>query len=136
MTDYDGMRDAGLHRFEYSIAAYDKPFAQSNVVGDAHVYNAGLLAVAGELRLPPAPQVESDHVRLAALKWAEKGRALIVRCFESRGRSGEAEVTVPPGFHTASKVNLLERQAVALPIVRGRVRVPVHGWEIATLRLE
>jgi len=136
MTDYDGMRDAGGHQFKYALTAYDSPFAESSIVNDAEGYNAGLLTVEGEVKLPEAPRVESDHVRISALKWAEQGEAIIVRLWEYRGRSGVAEVAVPAKIRAAAKVNLLERQAQPLAIENSRVKVPVRGWEIATLRLE
>ena len=136
MTEFDGMRDAGRHHFEYALAAYDVPLDESNVVADAEGYNAGLLAVAGEARLPEGPQVRSDHVRLAAIKRAEKGNALVVRLLEFRGRTGTAQVTVPATARSVAKVNLLERQARPLAITGGRMKVPVRGWEIATLRIE
>lgn len=136
MTDYDGMRDAGRHHFEYAVTAYDSPFAESRVVDDAEAYNAGFLAAAGEARLPQAPRVASDHVRLSALKWSETGRALVLRLFEFRGKSGFAEVTVPARARSASKVNLLERGGEPLAVDRGRVRIPVRAWEIATLRFD
>ncbi|MBE3070293.1 MAG: hypothetical protein IMZ66_08660 [Planctomycetes bacterium] len=136
MTEFDGMRDAGRHHFEYALAAYDVPFAESTVVADAEGYNAGLLVAPGEARLPEGPRVRSDHVRLAAMKRAEKGKALILRLVEFRGRAGEAEVALPWPVRGAAKVNLLEREARPLAVTGGRVRVPVRGWEIATLRVE
>ena len=136
MTEYDGMRDAGDHHFEYAIAAYAEPLAKSEAVADAEGYNAGLIALAGEVRLPKGPEVRSDHVRLAALKWAEQGRALIVRLSEFRGKAGEVEVTAPAGARAAARVNLLERRGRPLAIAGGRVSVQVRGWEIATLRFE
>ncbi|HUU58887.1 MAG TPA: glycosyl hydrolase-related protein, partial [Phycisphaerae bacterium] len=135
MTDYDGMRDEGEHRFEYALAAYDRPFADSDVVGDAESYNAGLLAAPGQVELPEVPRVVSDHVRLAAMKLSEKGRALILRLFEFRGRGGAAELKLPDTARSVQKVNLLERNGQDLEIRSGGVRLPVRAWEIATLRL-
>jgi len=138
MTGWDGMRDAGRHRFEYALTAYGRPFADSSVVSDAEGYNAGLLAVAGDARLPEPPRVESDHVRLAAVKHAENGDALVLRLWEYRGRRGPADVVLPPSLRarSAAKVNLLERRGRTLPIAAGRLSVPLRPWEIATLRLE
>jgi len=60
----------------------------------------------------------------------------VVRLLEFRGRTGTAQVTVPATARSVAKVNLLERQARPLAITGGRMKVPVRGWEIATLRIE
>jgi alpha-mannosidase len=135
MTDWDGMRDAGEHDFDFAIAAYAAPLAESDVVFEAEGYNAGLVAVAGEAHLPDLPRVESNVARLAALKWAEQGRALILRVCEFRGQGGEVEITLPSGIERAERVNLLERQAQTLEIKAQRTSVLLRPWEIATLRL-
>jgi alpha-mannosidase len=135
MTDWDGMRDAGKHRFDYAVTAYPGPLPESDVVLDAASYNAGLLAVAGGLNLPEAPQVRSKVARLAALKWAEQGQALILRLHEFRGKGGPVEVRVPSVIKRVARVNLLERQAEPLALEDGRVSLTVRSWEIATLCL-
>jgi alpha-mannosidase len=136
MTAYDGMRDAGHHHFEYAITAYDAPFAGSSVVNDAEGYNAGLVAVPGIAKLPQAPQCDSDHVRISALKLAEQGGGLIIRLWEYRGRGGDVSVRLPAGVKDVAKVNMLERQAEPLTMRNGRVSLRVRPWEIATLRAE
>jgi alpha-mannosidase len=106
------------------------------VVADAAGYNAGLLAVAGQAKLPVLPRVQSEHVRLAAVKCAEDGRqALILRFVEFRGQAGSALLQLPGSFRSAAKVNLLERGGEILPISDGKVLMKVRAWEIATLRL-
>jgi len=142
MTAYDGMRDEGQHEFEYAVTAYRQPFVESPVVLDAEGYNAGLLALPGRTNLPLMPILESDNVRLAAVKWAEDctdhylGNALILRLVEYRGRHGQAAINLPGYVHSAAKVNLLERQAEPLPVSNGKINVSLRAWEIATLRLE
>ncbi|HEY3324804.1 MAG TPA: glycosyl hydrolase-related protein [Planctomycetota bacterium] len=136
MTAYDGMRDAGNHVFEYAITAYDAPFAESSVVNDSESYNTELIAVEGLAEIPQAPQCESDHVRISALKCAEHNDDLIVRLWEYRGKGGEVSVRLPERAARVSKVNLLERQPEPLEIHAGRVRFAMRPWEIATLRIE
>jgi alpha-mannosidase len=142
MTAYDGMRDEGQHDFEYAVTAYPQSFVENRIVQDAEAYNAGLLAVPGRANLPLMPAVQSDNVRLAAVKWAEESidsyqaNALILRLVEFRGRSGQATISLPGYIRSAAKVNLLERQAESLPMKNGKVQVTFRAWEIATLRLE
>jgi hypothetical protein len=133
MIEWDGMRDAGEHAFDFAVTAYDASFAASTVVGDADSFNTGLLAVAGRAVLPALPSVCSEVARVAALKWAEQGDALILRLCEYRGRGGAVSVILPDGFTSAARVNLLERQPVPLPIAKRTITLTLRPWEIATL---
>lgn len=135
MTDYDGMRDSGEHDFEFAVTAYMETFADSSVVFDAESYNAGLLAVPGSARLADMPQVHSDCARLAAVKWAEKEPAVILRLCEFRGKGGAVEIELPGWVKQARQVNLLERGDETLSIENRRVRLTLRPWEIATLKL-
>lgn len=137
MTDFQGMRDAGEHRFEFALAAYAGPFAAGSVVDDAESYCAGAVAVPGRVNLPKMPTLRSKCARIAALKGAEEGDALIVRLFEFRGEGGEAVLSLPEEIASASKVNLLERCGTALPVGRnGEVEIRLRPWEIASIRCE
>jgi alpha-mannosidase len=86
--------------------------------------------------LPRVPLVISENIRLAALKWAEQGKALIVRLAEYRGRAGHAVVRPPEGVRRVQRTNLLERQGRALRYEHGVIELDVRAWEIATLRLD
>ncbi len=136
MTDWDGMRDAGDHHFEYAIAAYAKPFAESKVVLDAESYNTGLVAVAGNVQLPKLPRVHSTCTRIASLKWAELGQAIILRLHEFRGQGGPVKITLPDIISNITRVNLLERQGTPLELKNNCVQLTTRPWEITTLRLE
>jgi alpha-mannosidase len=142
MTDFDGMRDEGQHEFEFAVTAYPQPFADNRVVQDAEGYNAGLLAVPGRLVFPQIPTVQSNNVRLAAVKWAEHdpgekpANALILRLVEYRGQAGQVVVSLPEYVRSAAVVNLLERQSRVLAVSNNKVQIDVRAWEITTLRLE
>jgi len=137
MTDFDGMRDAGEHLFEYALCSYRGRFANSSVVPDSEAYNAGLMAVPGRMNLPQdLPRVVKGPVRLAALKWAEAGQALIVRLAEFRGAGGLATVSVPTPVKSVARMNMLEREAEPLRVAGGTVTVKVRPWEIISMRME
>jgi alpha-mannosidase len=136
MTAWDGMRDAGAHAFQLALAAYDRPFAESTVVADAESFNAGLLALPGRAELPAMPILQADAVRLAAVKWAENGQALILRLHEYRGAGGDAIITLPFAVAGAAKVNMLERQPEPLAMQNQSIELTLRPWEIATVRIE
>ncbi len=137
MTDFWGMRDAGEHRFEFSIAAYAGSFAGSPVVDEAEAYNAGAVAVQGAARLPQMPSLKSACARISSVKASEKGDALIVRVVEFRGAGGAASLRLPQQAKSVSKVDLLERNGEALPLDGdGAASFKLRPWEIATFRCE
>jgi alpha-mannosidase len=136
MTDWDGMRDTGMHHFDYALVAYDAPLRDSSVVVDADTYNAQLLCAQGEVSLPEMPVVEADNVRVASIKMAETGTALIMRLLEYRGRDGQVRLKVPCRFGAVSRVNLLERDATPCEVVAGEVALHLRPFEIATVRIE
>ncbi len=135
MTDWDGMRDEGSHTFDFAASAYGAPLLDSPVVGEAQAYQYRLPVVASDLHLPEMPQMLSGNVRLAALKWAEKGNGVVLRLVEYRGQEGQAEIILPAWAKEAARVNLLERDAVQLTPEDGKVVVKVRPWEIATVKL-
>ena len=105
------------------------------MVGEAQAYQYRLPVVTSDLHLPEMPQMLSGNVRLAALKWAEKGNGVVLRLVEYRGQEGQAEIILPAWAKEAARVNLLERDAVQLTPEDGKVVVKVRPWEIATVKL-
>jgi alpha-mannosidase len=135
MTDWDGMRDEGSHSFDFAVSAYGEPFADSPVVDEAQAYQYRLPFMGGKVNLPEMPQVQAENVRLASLKWAEKGSGVVLRLVEYRGQDGQAEIILPDWVKEAARVNLLEREATRLAVKDGKVVVALHAWEIATVKL-
>ena len=136
MTDWDGMRDAGNHSFDYALCVYDTTFADSSVVADASNFSAAPVQVSGVLSLPQLPLMKADNVAITSVKRSEDGNALILRLNEYRGRSGIAEITVPDWAETVEKTNLLERNGIMLPVQNGKVTVDIRPFEIATLKFD
>jgi alpha-mannosidase len=136
MTAWDGMRDAGAHAFQFALTAYDRPFAESTVVSDAESFNAGLIALPGRAHLPAMPALTADAVRLAAVKWAEEGHAMILRLHEYRGQGGRATLDLSFPVKSATRVNMLERRPEPLMVDHNTLSLTLRPWEIATLRLE
>jgi len=129
------MRDEGSHTFDFAISAYGEPFADSPVVNEAAMYQVRLPLTASAVVLPEMPLIHSINVRLAALKWAEKGSGVVLRLVEYRGKTGQAEIILPAWVKAAAQVNQLERDAVQLTPEDGKVVVSVRPWEIATVMM-
>jgi len=130
MTKWNGMRDAGKHSFTYALVGYAGALADSPVVADAEVYNAGLLSFNGKMKKVEAPAVTCDHAMITSLKVGEREDCLIARVVEVSGKAGEVTVSAPTGYETVSKVNMLEREDVAIADGSFEIR----PFEIATLK--
>lgn len=136
MKEWDGMRDAGVHTFEYAVTAYGTSFAESGVVADAQAFNAGLIASGGRVSVPVLPALHARNACIASVKRAENGQDLAMRLVEFRGVGEKAELEVPGYVKAVQKVNLLERCGTEIPITGGKADIVLRPFEIATLLFE
>ena len=133
MTDWDCMRDTGKHEFEFSLCSYDSSFADSSVVTDAAAYNAGLMAINGELEITELPTIKSENAYCTSLKLAENKDGVIARIVEYRGKSGDAEIKLPDWAKDIFSVNLLERQEEKMTVENGVAKINLRPFEIKTV---
>jgi alpha-mannosidase len=74
---------------------------------------------------------------LTAVKKSEDTDALIFRFYEWAGESGDVQITAPSGATSATLTNLMEKpEGPALSITNGQVSVPVHPFEIVSVRVD
>ena len=74
---------------------------------------------------------------LTALKKAEDSDGLDFPRYEWAGKSGNVTFTVPEGATGATLTNLLEQpQGSALSVTGNQVTVPIHPYEILTIRVD
>ena len=80
-----------------------------------------------------APQVPLAR----AVKKAEDANGLIFRAYEWAGKDTTAEFHVPPGATGATVTNLMETpEGSPLQVAGDTVRVPIHHYEILTIRVD
>jgi alpha-mannosidase len=134
---YDGRLDHGTHTFHHALYVTPGEWRESDVAGQAHLFNAGLhvqpCELAGTL---PAWRLEARHTSVAAVKQAEDGQGLVVRLVEHAGRPETVRLHVPAPWRSAWQANLLEDKWRALDVAGGAVEVEMQPWKIVTLRLE
>ncbi|MFP5250570.1 MAG: glycosyl hydrolase-related protein, partial [Acidobacteriota bacterium] len=81
--------------------------------------------------------VGPENVVLSAVKKAEDANALIFRAYEWAGKETTAEFHVPPGATGATVTNLMEMpEGAPLTVSGDTVRVPIHPYEILTVRVD
>ena len=139
----DPEADRGRNEFSYSLYPHSGDWKQSLTVRRGYEFNYALRAFqveAHEGHLPARNsfvEVQSDNVVLTALKKAEDSDALVLRIYEWAGKSAEIQVRVPDGVATATITNLQEHaEGAQLPIAKNQLTVPVHPYEIVSVRLD
>ena len=80
--------------------------------------------------------VDAKNVVLTAMKKTEDGVGLLLRFYEWGGNSGNVQLSVPPNAGSAILTNLMEEPSGSpLPITGNKVTVPVHPFEIVSVRV-
>lgn len=138
MTDYDGMRDAGEHHFEYGIKAYAKGFDENDAVTDGIAFNSQLCTVNGYADIAPLPVSECDGARIAAVKMSQDRKGLIVRINEYHGKNGSGRLILPESINAKAvySCDLKEDKEQQLAIDGGSVKLDIKPFEIKTLYIE
>lgn len=134
----DPWADEGRHELVYALRPHGGDW-RCGTVAAAHDLNAPLLGVVArpagdaaaqaDARLPAADRpgapsqahaglaarhaylrIESDGLRLAALKPAEEGNGAVLRLYDAHGAAGRARIeALPDGWSLAGRIDLLER---------------------------
>ena len=141
-TSPDAEADQGPQHFTYALYPHAADWKQAGTVEHGYELNYPLQAVQVAPHggsLPSAhsyASVAAPNVILTAIKKAEDSDALILRMYEYAGKAGDIQVTVPPGATSASLTNLMEKEnGTALPIHGNTLSVPIHAYEIVTLKV-
>jgi alpha-mannosidase len=138
----DPEADRGRHQFSYSLYPHSGDWKQALTVRRGYEFNYQLRALqveAHEGSLPPQHSfvgITGDNVVLTALKKAEDSDALLLRFYEWAGTTAEVRLSLPEGASGASLTNLMEKpEGEQLSVTNHQVTVPVHPYEIVSLRV-
>ena len=135
--------DQGHHHFHYALYPHAGTWKDALTVRHGWEYDYTLKAVAttnhsGALAAQHSfASVAPENVVLTAVKKAEDANGLIFRAYEWAGKDATAEFHVPPGATSATVTNLMENpEGSPLQIAGDTVRVPIHPFEILTIRVD
>ncbi len=139
----DPQADRGHHQFSYSLYPHAGDWKRALTVRRGYEFNYRLRALQVEAHegLLPAQQsfveLQGNNVVLTALKKAQDGDGLVMRFYEWAGQNGEVHIRLPQGFTKAQITNLLEdSQGAPLALAGDQITVPVHAYEIVSVRLD
>jgi alpha-mannosidase len=135
--------DMGHHHFHYAIYPHAGTWKDALTMRRGWEYDYPLQAVVTTAHPGSLPAEHSfasvgpDNVILTAVKKAEDSNALIFRAYEWAGKAATAEFHVPAGATAATVTNLMEKpEGSPLAIADDTVRVPIHPYEILTIRVD
>jgi alpha-mannosidase len=139
----DPEADRGPQHFSYALYPHASTWKQALTERRGYQYNYELRAAqvaphTGSLPLEHSfLSVAPENVVLTAMKKAEDDNGLILRVFEWAGKNSEVTFTVPEGAKAATETNLMEKPlGTPLPLSGNTVTVPIHPFEILTIRVD
>jgi alpha-mannosidase len=139
----DPNADRGRQRFSYALYPHSGDWKQAHSVRHGYEFNYRLSADqverhTGEMAARHSfVSVEPENVVMTAMKKAEDSNALIFHLYEWAGKSGNIEISLPPGATGATETNLMEQaQGSPLSVTGDKVTVPVHPYEIVAVRVD
>ncbi len=141
-TSPDPNADRGHHHFAFSLYPHSGSWQQALTVRRGYEFNYKLKAIQVEAHDGKMPvqhsfaSVDADNVVLTAMKKTEDGDALLFRFYEWAGKTGDVQLSVPAGAQSAKLANLMEDPSGDdLPMSGNKITVPVHPFEIVTVRV-
>ncbi len=134
-----GAQAIGAHVFEYALIPGTSDWR--GAFAEVRAFTAPLRAITTDAHagtLPPAASFAhtfpSEFV-VSAIKWAEEGRGLVVRGYNSGDAPIDARIVLWKAFARAVRVNLNEEEIAPLDLREGReVVLRVRAREIVTVR--
>ena len=79
-------------------------------------------------------EVDNASVFIETIKWAEAVDAIIVRLYEAYNTRGEVLLTTTLPVKKAWLCDLLEANLAEIPIESGEILLPIHPFEIVTVK--
>jgi alpha-mannosidase len=140
----DADADRGQQHFSYALYPHAGDWKQALTVRRGYEFNAELTALPVSTHTGAwgaehsFVSAEQNNVVLTAVKKTEDGDALLFRFYEWVGKSSDVTLTIPAGAASATLANLME-QPEGAPLKLspdGKVTVPVHPFEIVSVRVE
>ncbi|HJW40468.1 MAG TPA: glycoside hydrolase family 38 C-terminal domain-containing protein, partial [Rhizomicrobium sp.] len=131
--------DVGVHRFAYALYPHASDWRQAGTVAEALHFNRPLLWTLGKPQaVLSKPLVETDNpaVVIDTIKPAEDGKGWVVRLYESSGSATNAKLSFGVPIGRVERSNTMEDALGAVVIDGQACTLPLHSFQIVTLRVE
>ncbi|HUT23769.1 MAG TPA: glycoside hydrolase family 38 C-terminal domain-containing protein [Sumerlaeia bacterium] len=135
-THPDWRGDKGRHAFTYALLPHNAPFSVESVVRPGYELNVpprAARAGAGAEGLEGLVSIDAPNVVIESIKWAEKGKAFVVRFYEAEKTTTAVRMTFRVPVEEVSETNMLEESPRPLTLRGNAVRLNLRAFEIKTL---
>jgi len=137
-THPDPRGDRGRHLFSYALLPHACGFSTEAVILPSYEFNVPPVTQQVASDAPPISSllsVSAPNIVVEAIKWAEEGRALVLRLYEAERSGAHADIRFGVPVKKVEETNMLEEQPSELPLKKGRVRIYFRPFEIKTLKI-
>ena len=139
----DPVPDKGMHHFAYAIVPHEGDWRQANALRAGYDFNQSLLSALtdqhqGQFPLSQAfVSCSAENVIITALKKAEDDGTLILRCYETLGKSCNAKFEFSFAVLGIKETDLLERDMdeSSIEVQSNGFQVEIRPFEIRTFRI-
>jgi alpha-mannosidase len=138
----DPEADMGHHTFTYALLPHGGDIREGEVVENAYALNSPPIARALTANKPGVLplersffEVDNAAVFIEAIKRAEKEEAIVVRLYEAHNTRGTVTLMTTLPVKKAWLCDLMEANVFELPLANGEVTLPIHPFEIVTVKL-
>ena len=135
----DDRGDRGVHEMTYSLRPHAGGFSVESVIRPAYELNMPPVAYPAARAAGPIASlvaVDAANVIVESVKWAEAGKAMVLRLYEAGKTGTPAVVRLAPAVRRVCETDMLEQAPRPLPLRHGRVKLYFRPFEIKTLRCE
>ena len=138
-THPDTRAEKGTHYMSYSLLPHIGPFSTESVIRPAYEMNMPVISKMVCDTAKPIESllsVDSGNIIIETIKWAEDGKGMIIRMYDSENSTTTANITFNTAVHEVCEVNMMEETVKDLSLKNNKtVSVSVNPFEIKTLRL-
>jgi alpha-mannosidase len=133
--------DQGEHSLAYALYPHSSDFKEAVTARKAYEFNYPLVPLvepSHDGQLPRAlsfVSAQPENVILTVAKKAEESNDIILRFFETSGKTAEAEIRLAESPKSAVETDLMENKVSEVPLGGRIIRMPIRGHEIKTVRI-
>jgi len=135
MLEFDGMRDAGNHHFEYLLTSYNSGFDTCDVVKDGITFNRELYATLGNIKTNTLPAFVSDSLILTNVKVSEDKTGIIYRVVDMQGKGGEGTIQLTQAKAAVYECDLNETAIAEITVCDNKANIKAKPFEIKTYKI-
>lgn len=106
--------DKGTHQFMYALYPHEGDFRQGEVYKEAYnlslpisLYKSDSTSAMSEESLV---ELSKDNLICEAIKVSESGKSIIIRCFESHGKSTKGTLKINLKYQSIQEVSMIEKK--------------------------